>query len=316
MKPDITVILATYNRAKDLDKTLKSMVKTEKKNLKIQFIIVDNNSKDNTKEIVEKYETQIPIVYIFESRSGKNVALNSALDKSYLGSIVVFTDDDVDVSPDWLIEIYASCQRWPNHKVFGGKINVVFPTEKIPHWISNKFLSSLACARHDYSNNEIAYGGDYVPFGPNYWVRKEVFSNGRRFDETMGPHPKNRISGDEIAFLLKIKREGNEIIYSPSVVVAHRIQTRVLKLSVVYLRAYQWGRGRFHIYGLNKRKLQNNKYIPLRIAIIIAIIYNVFKIALLIIPTHNDLRIERCAKKFEEIGCMIECFKNNIISLI
>src|SRR4030043_788366 len=132
MARDITVIIGTYNRAQELARTLEGMAKAEKRGLSVEFVVVDNGSIDETKSVADSFSERIPIHYIFEGRSGKNRPLNTALENCSLGEIVVFTDDDVDVSPDWLISIRQVTNRWSNHSVFGGGINVVFPNEKIP----------------------------------------------------------------------------------------------------------------------------------------------------------------------------------------
>ena len=120
MAPDITVIIATYNRAQELARTLEGMAKTEKRGLSTEFVVVDNGSTDDTKSVVDSFSERIPIRYFFEARSGKNRALNTALENCNLGEIVVFSDDDVDVSPDWIVSIRSVCDRWPNHSVSAG----------------------------------------------------------------------------------------------------------------------------------------------------------------------------------------------------
>jgi glycosyltransferase involved in cell wall biosynthesis len=110
------------------------MAKLQNEGLAVEITVVDNNSTDQTKSVVESFSGQLPLKYLFEARSGKNRALNTALEKVRLGKIVVFTDDDVDVPPDWLVSIQSVCDRWPDCSVFGGRINVVFPVDKVPRW--------------------------------------------------------------------------------------------------------------------------------------------------------------------------------------
>jgi hypothetical protein len=87
-------------------------------------------------------------------RPGKSRALNTALEEVELENIVTFTDDDVDPSPEWFVSIASTCERWPNHSVFGGRINVLFPTENVPKWAFDPYISLFAFAyqkvrRHD-----------------------------------------------------------------------------------------------------------------------------------------------------------------------
>ncbi len=307
--PDITVMIATYNRAHDLARTLEGMARTENGGLAVEFVVVDNGSTDQTKSVVGSFSDRIPVQYIFEARSGKNRALNTALENCNLGEIIVFTDDDVDVSPDWLNSIYQVCKRWPKHSVFGGRINVVFPTEKIPKWAADPYVSSLVFAHHNYSNEECIYRNSVTPFGPNLWVRREIFGNGRRFDERVGPRQKNRIGGSETSFLHALLKDGFEIVYSPMVVVGHRIQPEAIKYSTVYTRAYRWGRAKPYIYGLPQQALLINHPAVWHLKRYYVLTRTSLKMALLIMFSFGKKRLISCAPRFESIGYNIEAIR-------
>lgn len=55
--PLVSVIIPTYNSARTLETTLKSIKKQTYQN--IEIIVVDNNSKDTTKKIAEKYADSV-----------------------------------------------------------------------------------------------------------------------------------------------------------------------------------------------------------------------------------------------------------------
>lgn len=306
MEPDISIILASYNRAEDLRRTLEGMTKLRKEGLAVEIIIVDNNSTDQTKSVVESFSGRLPLRYLFEVRSGKNRALNTALDNVRLGKIVVFTDDDVDVSPDWLVSIQSVCNRWPDCSVFGGRINVVFPVGKIPSWAFDPSISSLAFARHHYSDTECIYGDGQAPFGPNFWVRSEVFKDGRRYNEEIGPHPTNRIMGSETSFLLNLSRDGYKIVYSPAAVVGHRIQTQTLKSSAVFLRAYRLGRGVPHMHGLPQAALLNRHPAVWRLYRYGAIAWNALKVIASLAFSANEKRVANCTQRIRNLGYQVE----------
>ncbi len=309
MAPDITVIIATYNRAQELARTLEGIAKTEKSGLSVEFVVVDNGSSDQTKLVVQSFQDRIPIRYILESRNGKNRALNTALESCNLGEIVVFTDDDVDVPPEWLISIYQVCKRWLNHSVFGGRINVVFPNQKIPKWGTDPYISSLAFGYHNYSNQECIYRDSATPFGGNLWVRREIVGNGRRFDERVGPRRKNRIGGSEISFLHALLKDGCEIVYSPLVFVGHRIQPEVLRFSIICFRAYRWGRARPYIYGLPQEALLKSHPGAWHLNRCWALIRSTLKVAFVILFSFGGKRIISCVPSIENIGYNIEAIR-------
>jgi glycosyltransferase involved in cell wall biosynthesis len=309
MSYDISVIITTYNRAKDLKNTLESMVKTEKEDLSIEFIVVDNGSTDQTKLIIDSFSNRLRIQYIFESQSGKNRAINTAIEKSKLGKIIVFTDDDVDVSPDWFVSIRLVCDRWPNHAVFGGRIKVVFPIEKVPKWAFDPHIKALGFGHHDYSEIECIYKHLETPFGSNYWVRREVFENGRRFDEAIGPGKKNRIMGSETSFLIALLQDNYEIVYSPNVIVSHRIQPETLRYSSIYRRAYRCGRGRIRIFGLPQHVLLKAHPVQWWVYRCGAIAWNTFKLLFSILFSPNEKRLVNCVPRITDFAYQIEAVR-------
>lgn len=96
-----SVIIATYNRADELPRTLESLKKLEADE-PWEVIVVDNNSSDNTREVVEGVKSfPVPLRYIFEKEQGRSAALNAGI-RAAQGEILAVTDDDVRVDPHWL----------------------------------------------------------------------------------------------------------------------------------------------------------------------------------------------------------------------
>src|SRR5215471_339532 len=101
---DCSVIIATYNRARLLRQTLDSLrAQVLAAHLDWEIVVVDNNSNDETRRVVESFARQdgVQIRYLFERRQGKSFALNTALPISR-GEILAFTDDDITPRQDWL----------------------------------------------------------------------------------------------------------------------------------------------------------------------------------------------------------------------
>ena len=92
----LSVLTATYNRANFLEKLYKSILKNiETSNIEVEWVIVDDGSKDNTKEVVEKFvlENKIKIKYLHQENSGKMVAINRGM-KEATGELIVDCDSD------------------------------------------------------------------------------------------------------------------------------------------------------------------------------------------------------------------------------
>ena len=240
---DISVLIPTYNRAEILRETLEAMCSVDREGLSVEFVVIDNNSNDHTRQVVESFTDRLPIRYLFEPRPGKNCALNKALDEVPLGEIVVFTDDDVIPDRTWLGEIASAARRWPQYSVFGGKISAIWPDGSPPPWLTRG--PSFGLAGHDLGSSPIEYDptGSDLPCGANLWAREHIFSGQRRYSESVGPHPTDRIMGSETSLLLQLQQEGQRMLYVPFAVVGHGIQESLLRPAAIRRRAYASGRG-------------------------------------------------------------------------
>jgi len=96
MKPLISIIIPTYNRANLLVKAIKSVFSQTYKNF--ELIIVNDGSTDNTKQIIDNFKKQTnKIKYIWEINSGTAKAKNTGI-KNTEGKYIAFLDSD----DEWL----------------------------------------------------------------------------------------------------------------------------------------------------------------------------------------------------------------------
>lgn len=304
-KTDISVIIATYNRAEILRQILENMTRLDREGLSVEFVVVDNNSSDHTKEVIESFTERFPVRYLFEPKPGQNCARNRALEDVELGRFVVFTDDDVEPRKDWLKAIVSISERWPEYSVFGGKIYVVWPSVQIPKWAHKPNIKSLCFAEHNYAESECVYAPGQYPFSGNFWVRRDLLANGRRFDESIAWHPKNRILATETTFLQQLSEEGHGMLYTPDAVLGHRISPEQLSLKYIIKRAFQRGRGIAHAQPLCRLALLNEHPVLwrfIRVAVIVRLTFSLLtSLAALILK-----KPERAMQTMRWIGYNVE----------
>ena len=79
-RPAVSVVLATRNRDYVLAHTLAHLARVvSASSLELEVVVVDNGSSDSTAKVLSYFENHLPLVATFESRQGKNRALNRAL---------------------------------------------------------------------------------------------------------------------------------------------------------------------------------------------------------------------------------------------
>ena len=139
MKSFLSVIICTYNRAQSLAKTLDSLLRQEDNgSFNYEVLIIDNNSQDETRKVAESFVPQFQgkgkLRYIFEPKQGKPYALNRGIEESQ-GDILVFTDDDVIIGPQWIDSI-LKCFKQFDCDGAGGRVLPLYP-KGTPRWIKD-----------------------------------------------------------------------------------------------------------------------------------------------------------------------------------
>lgn len=110
--PIVSVIIPTYNRAKNLNHVLNSLNWQNFKEFEV--IISDDGSTDNTHDVVESFRDRLNIRYIycgdndgFRAARTRNIGLSKAR-----GKLIVFLDSDVIVPPNYLEEHLNAHQKY------------------------------------------------------------------------------------------------------------------------------------------------------------------------------------------------------------
>jgi glycosyltransferase involved in cell wall biosynthesis len=248
----LTVLMATYNGARTLPDVLTAYCHLESPEEGWKLVIIDNGSTDQTKEIISSFSQRLPLTYRHESRRGKSVALNTGL-SSVSGDLVVFTDDDVLPQPNWLRQICSTADSQLSFSIFGGPIlpKWEFPPEDwILEWVP---LSPMFAILYPAKEGPI---DPRLVFGPNMTIRADVFHNGNRFDETLGPKGSHYAMGEETEFNVRLAKAGFKAWHCQEAVVYHMIRAFQMTQDWVLDRAIHYGRARY------RQELRNSVNAP------------------------------------------------------
>jgi glycosyltransferase involved in cell wall biosynthesis len=238
----ITVILCTYNRCTSLAKALQSVAASEAPELvEWEVLVVDNNSQDQTRSVVEDFCRQNPgrFRYLFEPQQGKSHALNSGI-REARGDVLAFMDDDVTVEFTWLQNLTACLQsgEWAGA---GGRIvpaNAISP----PPWLPLDGPYNMGGMLALFDLGEKACALDQPPFGTNMAFQKRVFEKYGGFRTDLGPCPGSEMRNEDTEFGRRLLAAGERLRYEPSAVVYHDVpETRLTKK---YLLTFWFDHGR------------------------------------------------------------------------
>lgn len=235
---DCSVLLATRDRQRSLDRTLASLERQVAPGITWEVLVADNGSTDDTVASLARWSERLPLRWAVEPMPGKNRALNRVLSLTR-GRLLLFTDDDVVLAPGWMAAHAGAAARWPNHAIFGGVIRPLFP---VPHpaWAAQEPFRSILFAAYEHGTVELPT--THLPFGPNYAVRAPVLVSAG-FDAAVGPNGAEYAMGGETEMLRRLTRQGARTVYVPSAVVEHVVRPEQLTHAFVAARAGRFGRG-------------------------------------------------------------------------
>lgn len=271
---NISIILCTHNRCTTLSHALESvLVSSLPESLDWELLVVDNNSSDQTREVVESFCRKYPkcVRYLFEPHPGKSYALNSAISQSK-GAVLAFVDDDVTVDPQWLQNLTAPLTD-TQFAGSGGRI-LPAPNYSLPPWLAldGRYTMGFAVAAI-FDLGAAPLELDCAPYGTNMAFRREMFAKYGGFRTDMGPGPGNQIRNEDTEFGRRLLAAGERLRYVPSAIVYHPVvEARSQK---AYLLRWWFDHGRAgiresgqrpDIWGIPRRYITMSKIVTTTLA--------------------------------------------------
>lgn len=267
MNKKITIIICAYNSQNTLEEIIKSIVNQEGYNLYIdKFLLIDNNSSDNTKKIIKKYEKKFfNIKYFFEPKQGLSYArLKGVLNTK--SEWIAFIDDDNILNKNWIKEAINYIEKHPEIGVFNGAVipkirEKLNNKEKIHLKIAYKALACTHLKKEDIKNgfNRSNFGAGLVArtkelkkLATQGWLRKT------------GRKGKKVSSGEDTEMINYIISKGFKTGFNDKMIISHIISKK--RLDLKYLKKL------YKSFQKNSFQRSNNKCIYLLKKYIIGII--------------------------------------------
>jgi glycosyltransferase involved in cell wall biosynthesis len=208
-----------------------------------EVVIVDNNSSDDTRAVVERARPAFPVTltYVFEATQGKSAALNTGI-RAARGSIIVMTDDDVRVEPDWLERCGEGFERFGGDYV-GGKVLPMWEQQP-PSWLPSRqgqHWAVLALLDFGPKPLEVGRNGVRWPLGANLAVRRAAFDRAGWWDNDFDRQGQSLRGQGQREWCLRARAAGLRGYYLPEMVVHHHVPGE--RLDKRYFRRWSYWNG-------------------------------------------------------------------------
>jgi len=246
----ITVILCTYNRCQSLVNTLEDVAASKlEDSVEWEVLVVDNNSKDRTREVVAEISRRYPgrFRYLFEPQQGKSYALNTGV-REARGHVLAFVDDDVAVEPTWLQNLTAPLDggKWAGA---GGR-TLLPGAFSPPEWMTMEGRDSqgdVLAALFDIGPEPCEL--NRPPYGTNMAFRREMFEKHGLFRTDLGPQPGSEIRSEDTEFGRRLMAAGEKLRYEPSAIAYHPVHENRMQKSFFLRWHFDFGRAMVREWG-------------------------------------------------------------------
>ena len=242
--PRYSVAVCTYNRADSLSRTLRSIGMAISKCMEDDWevLVVDNNSSDHTAQVCRDHARDLPVKYVFEPEQGLSSARNRAIAECG-GELLVFTDDDIIASEDWMLEYTKGISEFAGCAYLGGKILPLWEMPP-PSWLKDERMPLLAGLLGCYDlgdSNRWLDDCDLDPYGANFGITRELFERIGLFRTDLGVKGMIPGRGEESEYLGRARAAGLRGVYLGRALCHHKIDRNHLALRHLYRYGVQKG---------------------------------------------------------------------------
>lgn len=271
-----------------------------------ELIIVDNNSKDETFDLVKKYSKEnVKIKYILESKVGLSHARNRGIKESS-GDYLAYIDDDCILPKNWM--------ETANHLIDSKDLDFiggpVFPfyDKKKPNWFKDSYLTfEFGSTPRKLSNNETLIGCNFI-------FRKSIIEKIGEFRTDLGMKGSQVLYSEETELQLRYINSSisKGILYDPALYLHHYARPDKLSLQWNIKAFIGKGKSNFRTINIQINKPRFMKFLELAIQL--------FKLAYFFsfgtivrdknkYPFYQNYIMEKVQGHLKKYGFLLEQFK-------
>lgn len=251
MNPEISLVIATFNRYGPLDKLLKRLIEQSLPQDKWEIIVAVDGSRDETEKLLEKWslENTLPLTWFYQENAGQCVARHHAILKSKSGKIVII-DDDLNPCSAFLESHLKALNDGNEKTVVIGKVVPPVNWEKRP-------LYELEREHRTMRIHNLFEKGIARPVGVDL-VTQNVSFHKKFYLDIGGFDPDMRL-GEDTLLGIRFESAGGSFIFSKEAWAIH--ESNIGSYETWLRRHYDYGKYVWLVWGKNNK---DNYYHPLK----------------------------------------------------
>jgi glycosyltransferase involved in cell wall biosynthesis len=240
--PEVSIVISTYNRAARLPGALDALLAQDAPGLPYEIIVVDNNSSDHTRQVIETFQTRSGgrVRYVFEGRQGVSYGRNAGVQKAR-AALLAFTDDDMRMAADWVAQVRQALATHPEWDYAGGR---VWPRWSVPPpaWLTPRHWGPVALLDYGAAPLPIDAANQRALVTANFAIRRAAFEACGGFSPLTQRTTSDVCSTEDHELLLRLWQTGARGAYVPQLL--GWAEVPALRLTKQYHRRWHRGHGR------------------------------------------------------------------------
>lgn len=259
-----SIIIPLYNRPQEIDELLHTL--TQQTYTHFEVLVIEDGSKVDAREIVEKYAEKLDIKYFVKKNEGQGFTRNYGFARATGDYFVVF-DSDCLIPADYLMTVKDYLLE---HQLdaYGGPDNAHESFTAIQKAISYSMTSPFTTGGIRGNKRHL---GRFHPRSFNMGISRQVW-------EKTGGFKLTRL-GEDIEFSIRIYSMGFKVGLIPSAIVFHK---RRSDFSQFYKQLHFFGRARINIFKHFPTELKAVHFFPALFTLFLfgTLVLNVLRIPL------------------------------------
>lgn len=232
--PAISVVVPIYNGEVDLPELIECLETQTYPAKKVEYLLVDNNSRDRTAEILKDIAKKANNFYhltekkIQSSYAARNLGIRQAKN-----NLLVFTDADCRPQPNWLGEIIKPFIK-PEVGIVVGEI-IALP---------GKSLLEKYADRNQLMSQKFLLEHSFLPYGQtaNIAIRKQAFVEAGLFRPYL-------TTGGDADICWRIQKKGKwQLEFAPNAIIEHRHRSTLKNFRSQFRR---YGSSNYYLHELH-----------------------------------------------------------------
>jgi glycosyltransferase involved in cell wall biosynthesis len=240
----LSLIIATYNRAQSLLRTLRSVVSQSAAPELWECIVVNNNSTDNTAEVFARFAAEnqgFDLRMVPEVKQGLSNARNCGITAS-VGEYVAIVDDDETLESSYIESYIEFFDSFPTAMAAGGAVRAEYESHR-PRWMSH-YTERMIANPIDLDVVVTLFPSSRVPAGGNMAFRREIFDRVGLFNPRLGRNGQSLIGGEENDLFARLRAAGELLYFVPNAAIYHHIPDAKLTDEYFDRLSYNVGRSK------------------------------------------------------------------------